>query len=773
MPARPTQSSHAHQLPHHPAVLPPPVAPLPQIQAPKSGGILSRLRNAGRRIASASAAASSALKAATAGSSSGRSLFSGLGGRTVKLGPKDAPPGGPVGEGAEGAEAAAPSRQAPPLGDAPRVVVGGAADAGAARAALRRRRGQGGAPGPPREAWGAPGGPQHGAQLAALTLGAPPPPFFFPEAVASSSPLGAPAGAGAAAAGERPVTAPEASSASWASLAAVGAAPFEDAGALGAAKQAGTQLLGMLVSHQRAREARQARLEARAVGVRAWLSPAAWWHGGPAGSRGGQAATAAAAHVAAVDEDGTYSWHEFHQTLSLIGLDLQGRLLGPKDDPSSGSGRGSRSGAGASGAWGRALGEGAEGAGSAPARTRARLGPAPSFGADLDSLIAEAEAVTSAAPASPGVTFAPSRAPTLPAPLSLEDGCVLAPPLPGQPRARSTLAAPGEADARCASAAVPWSEPGGRVVGALPPTPHVAWQRLGDAPDGPVVPHLPLPLPPGSVPCSSSGGVSGGGGLATPGSGGSAAGRFRTPRSGRVTFMPEGGTPRAAGSNAGVDAAATAAPAAPPPAVAAAASPHAPLDVFGAALASLGPAPSDGRGRAALASAGGQAAGAAPAAKGVGWGGVRFSDSPTPGAGASAAPGGARSPLGALGLGVLVAASRKGPLVASSSSYDPGTPTTRLLPHTPIPDALLAGDGDDALVIAMREPSITVKALRRKRELAAAVRRARGVPGQPACCSASTPSRHTPFHPASCCLHTHTPPGRGRGRQGRAAAAPR
>jgi hypothetical protein len=597
---------------------------------------LSRLRAAGRRVASASVAMSSTLRNAARSQSgrSGISMLSGAGGKTVKLGP-DCGNGidgsGPLGEAAEreatgedvaawvfGQSAQATSGRAQ---DAPSVVQFGAAAAAAARPQLKHRRRQS-------QAQAGPWPDNRAAPTASLFLGAPPPPFVFPEILQGEEE-------------PRGTTAPAAATGLGTATAPVGAVYWHTAAA--ALTPGEHELVDLLVIHQQQREQRLLRLQAKAAQLGRWLSPAAWWplqwHTTPTpqgGSRSGASAcTAAPGRVAAAEEDGSYSWWEFRQTLHLIGLDPQGRLI----DCMPNKGGGGRS----SGmdplvmstatqlpaqrrAVARALGEGTEG-GSGTPQGSGTLGQAPSFKMDLDSLIAEAEEVTgtseSSIPAPPCITltaaqpYHQARPPGESAPQHARPRAhtrTSSTRVEGEPSAEQRNGGSGSSPAPVAMSG-PGSSP---VTLNEAPTPHIEWQRLGDLSDSPA----------GAPPTSA--GTASVAQMATE--------RFKSPRGGRVSFMTDSMKKRAPGPTS-----------------------HAPWtadapDFLGAALASLGQSPAANAQDGAAGNSGGGCATGGPAAggsKGSGWGGVRFSSPAGP---AGACTGIAKPPLGEhlKGLGACV-----------------------------------------------------------------------------------------------------------------------
>lgn len=294
----------------------------PQHHASTNGGLLARIKAVGRRVASVAAAASSV----AGGSTGARSGFWGRdGGKSrrltsgsASLAVRDA---GPVAEALERGGAG---------GDHAVVVRGGAtAASGSVRQPGLRRRGSAGGSGSghsniatcagrlPRGGWvrNSAGvmAPEAVSALGSFALGAPPPPFVFPN-VCNDAPTAHAAASDAA---------------QWQQE---GRKPEQQ---LQAHAHEPAPLLDLLVAAQRHAEAKQERLDAQAAAVVDTLMP---WHrwrwlgGGSGGSgvaseraggssqQGGRAAGIPAGGWAQAEEDGSYSWPEFFDILAAIGL---------------------------------------------------------------------------------------------------------------------------------------------------------------------------------------------------------------------------------------------------------------------------------------------------------------------------------------------------------------------------------------------------------------------------------------------------------------------
>jgi hypothetical protein len=326
--------------------------------------MLSRLRNAGRRIASVSAAASSLWKGSV-GSCSTRSaltLFNRrqTGDKTLKIPPGSASQSGPVAEGVEGAGGADHHHHQQQQQQQEQ-------DQHARQLSLRRRN-QRSLPLQCSASQRAPIvlQPQAVAHLSSLALGAPPPPFVFPEALEVD---GNAAGGAAASTSQPP----------------------------------GQQLVDLMVTQQIEREARQQRLQTRAAAfVASWMpwttnQPSSPEHPQRQGSGSrrypappvatpGRQPAQRTPNFDQVPDDESYSWREFYQTLQLISLDPGGKLSGP----------GTALPASRAIDAGVPVGEGAETPGRGAQASEGRA--AGSFTADLASLIAAAEEVTGDSP---------------------------------------------------------------------------------------------------------------------------------------------------------------------------------------------------------------------------------------------------------------------------------------------------------------------------------------------------------------------------------------
>jgi hypothetical protein len=518
--------------------------------------------------------------------------------------------------------------------------------------------------------------------LSSLALGAPPPPFVFPALLDAEQ--------------DQPTRAEEVQQAQ-ASAAAV--------------DQPQQQLIDLLLAQQQLREQRQLKLQDRAAAILLWLTP--WRRVGsssagraPAALGGAarplQAAMSTSAHrqgsgsrrypaarapadqprLAAQSQDlrgddwnpgqdETYSWHEFFDTLRLVGLDPDGRLV------SSGRRRG--------------IGEGME----APAPPEERS-TAAAFSAGLASLIAEAEELTGAGasaqrqePPSPGVTFPALQ------PFALDASAASTAPLP--PRQLRMSAAPalavrlGDAGANADGGVRERDGPSGSGASSAPSvpdpvTPHIQWQRLKDdeaqtsQPGSQAGPALGSPRGPalaGNAPSTLQ----------------MAAERHKSPRGGRVCFVND------PGSQDG-------------------------RDLFGAAFATLAQGgartaggDAGGRQTAGMSAAGGSSGGGGAGGGGGGGGGVRFADAvATPGH-VSGSGTGKQDDIGkgTASMEVVVASAIQSKPVRQAGSMASGNKPRNYLPHT----LLLSVTGDVEGLLGLREPSITVKALRRKREAAA------------------------------------------------------
>jgi len=438
-----------------------------QVQSVKEGGILSRLRNAGRK---ASAAASS-LWRSSAGSCSGRSVISSMfqrkrnmGNSTIKIISGSTSRNGPVGEAVEGENAVAAKQSGQrgaaaaaaggqlssafnnaehtaPHQDQVAELRGGAQQAEEARAVLRRRRTLSLLRSASQRTQQLK--PQTAANLSSLVLGADPPPFIFPEALEECGLLGS----------------------------ALEASPLEAAAAAAALPPAAAalppatphqQLVDLIVTEQKQREEQQQQQQRAHKSWLPWRKQQQVVAGADGGSTGGTAvrrqgsgsrryppaatpvnSTAAQqaggepVHVGTdkqLPEDDSYSWHEFYQTLQLIGIDPAGRLRQHGDAARS-----------------RAV---AAAEGTEPGAPKA---PGISFSAGLASLIAEAEEATG------DRRDGQQRQPHLP-------------PTAAQPRSR-TPPAPLQ-DSRLDDAVELSMGALGVPTGRDPITPNIQWQRL-------------------------------------------------------------------------------------------------------------------------------------------------------------------------------------------------------------------------------------------------------------------------------------------------------